>query len=223
MRLETYTTLGGIEGTLEKRADAAYENLPEAEQTVAKRIFLELTQVGDTFDTRRRLILGDLVNSHHSLEILDKVTEKLANKENRLITRTEAEKAEYTDESKSQNLKSKIVIDVVHEALIRHWKRLGDWKQQYQNGMVIERRIEALAQEWEKGGRKKQELYPASKLGIVEGYLKDLGEWGMLDGIAEEFIKESRKYKEVVRHKWIMGGTAIGLILLIASSISVWF
>lgn len=223
LRLETYTTLGGIEGTLEKRADAAYENLPEAEQTVAKRIFLELTQVGDTFDTRRRLILGDLVNSHHSLEILDKVTEKLANKENRLITRTEAEKAEDTDESKSQNLKSKIVIDVVHEALIRHWKRLGDWKQQYQNGMVIERRIEALAQEWEKGGRKKQELYPASKLGIVEGYLKDLGEWGMLDGIAEEFIKESRKYKEVVRHKWIMGGTAIGLILLIASSISVWF
>ena len=214
LRLETYTTLGGIEGTLEKRADAAYENLPEAEQTVAKRIFLELTQVGDTFDTRRRLILGDLVNSHHSLEILDKVTEKLANKETRLITRTEAEKAEDTDESKSQNLKSKIVIDVVHEALIRHWKLLGDWKQEYQTPMVIERKIEEAAQEWEEKGKKNEYLLQGARLATAEDYLKSFGNLGMLDGIAEGFITVSHQHKNVVRCNWVAGILAISLTLL---------
>jgi WD40 repeat protein len=221
LRLQTYQDLGGIEGTLEKRADAAYASLLPQEQTVAKRIFLELTQVGDRLDTRRRISLGDLVNSHHSLEILDVVTQRLANDKNRLITRTEID--EDISPISDNSLQSKIIIDVVHEALIRHWKLLGDWKQKYQNGMVIERRIEELAQEWEKGGRKNKELYPASKWGIIEGYLKEFGEWGMLDGIAEKFITESLQHNKVVRVYWISGWAAVSLLLLSASVISVWF
>ena len=221
LRLQTYQDLGGIEGTLEKRANAAYASLSPQEQTVAKRIFLELTQVGDRLDTRRRISLGDLVNSHHSLEILDVVTQRLANDKNRLITRTEID--EDISPISDNSLQSKIIIDVVHEALIRHWKLLGDWKQKYQNGMVIERRIEELAQEWEKGGRKNKELYPASKWGIIEGYLKEFGEWGMLDGIAEKFIAESLKRNKVVRRDWIIGVIAVSLFLVSASAISVMF
>ena len=89
LRLETYEQLGGIEGTLEKRAEQVYQSLTEEEKTVAQRLFLELTQVGDTLDTRRRIYLDDLVNSHHDLEILNNVTQTLANEDNRLITRTE--------------------------------------------------------------------------------------------------------------------------------------
>ena len=197
--LKTYKELEGIEGTLQKSADAVYESLSEEEKTVAKRIFLELTRVGDNYDTRRRVRLENLVNSQHSFELLDTVTEKLANEKNRLITRddeiTRNDEEEIPQVSKNFS-QSKIISDVVHEALIRHWNLLGEWKREYQNGMVIERRIEELAQEWEKGGRKKQELYPASKLGIVEGYLKDFGEWGMLDGIAEEFVQKSKNLRD---------------------------
>jgi WD40 repeat protein len=249
LRLKTYEKLGGIEGTLQKSADAVYESLSEEEKTVAKRIFLELTQVGDNYDTRRRVRLEDLANSQHSFELLDTVTQKLASDKNRLITRTaiDEEISQLSDNSlqaeirsplpplkRGENAKSKIIIDVVHEALIRHWKLLGDWKQEYQNGMVIERRIEELAQEWDKRGRKNDELYPASKLGIVEGYLKDFGEWGMLDGMAEEFITESRKReeelitesrkrKQVVRRNGVIVVTTVVLILLAASVISVMF
>ncbi|NEQ83950.1 MAG: hypothetical protein F6K26_28335, partial [Moorea sp. SIO2I5] len=50
LRLKTYQQLGGIEGTLEKRANQVFDSLSPQEQSVAKRLFLELTQVGDTLD-----------------------------------------------------------------------------------------------------------------------------------------------------------------------------
>ncbi|WP_310426946.1 caspase family protein [Chamaesiphon sp. VAR_48_metabat_135_sub] len=194
LRLATYQGLGGIEGTLEKRADAVYESLLPEERAVAKRIFLELSQVGDNIDIRRRVKLGNLVNSHHSLAILDRVTQKLASPDNRLITRTAIEKAEdlYAAE---------IILDVVHEALIRHWKQLGEWKRQYQTAMITERKIEAAAQDWQAEGKKTDYLFPGSRLGGVEDYIKDFGNLGMLDGMAEEFIRESQNLRDKLEQK----------------------
>ncbi|MGI8502295.1 MAG: caspase family protein, partial [Hassallia sp.] len=55
LTVSAYTRLGGVKGTLQKRATKIYENLSPEEQTAAKRIFLELTQLGEgTEDTRRR-------------------------------------------------------------------------------------------------------------------------------------------------------------------------
>ena len=50
---------------------------------------------------------------------------------------------------------SKIQIDVVHEALIRHWKRLRDWQDQYRKAMIVERDIETQAQQWQAEGKPK--------------------------------------------------------------------
>ncbi len=207
LRLATYQGLGGIEGTLEKRADVVYESLLPEERIVAKRIFLELTQVGDTVDTRRRVKLGDLVNSHHSLAILEQVTQKLANQENRLITRTGAESAEKANVSN-------IMIDVVHEALVRHWKRLGEWKRQYQSAMLVERKIEAAAQDWEENGKKAEYLLQESRLGEAEEYVRAFGELGMLDGMAEEFIDRSIDLRR--RNRWIRGISIGGFLGVVA-------
>jgi WD40 repeat protein len=207
LRLATYQGLGGIEGTLEKRADVVYESLLPEERIVAKRIFLELTQVGDTLDTRRRVKLGDLVNSHHSLAMLEQVTQKLANQENRLITRTGADSAEDANVSN-------IMIDVVHEALVRHWKQLGNWKRQYQAAMLVERKIEAAAQEWEENGKKSEYLLQESRLGEAEEYVRAFNELGMLDGMAEEFIDRSIDLRR--RNRWIRGGIIGGFLGVVA-------
>jgi Caspase domain len=62
LTLAAYTRLGGVKGTLQKRATEVYEGLSGEEQEVAKRIFLELTQLGEgTEDTRRRVFLRDLL------------------------------------------------------------------------------------------------------------------------------------------------------------------
>jgi WD40 repeat protein len=214
LRLSTYQGLGGIEGTLEKRADVVYESLLPQEQVVAKRIFLELTQVGDNLDTRRRVKLGDLVNSHHSLVILEQVTQKLADRDSRLITRTGVEQAEDPH--------ANIIIDVVHEALVRHWKQLGKWKRQYQAAMIVERKIEAAAQEWDEKGQKSEYLLQGSRLGEAEEYVKDFSELGLLDGMAEQFIDRSIRLRQ--RNRWLRGGIIGGFLgLLTVGTIGVAF
>jgi WD40 repeat protein len=215
LRLDTYEKLGGIEGTLQKRADEGYHSLSEAEQQVAKRLFLELTQVGDTFDTRRRVYLDDLVNSHHSLEILNHVTQTLANEQNRLITRTQESKSEKTQASSQ----SKIQIDVVHEALIRNWKRLRDWQDENREAMIVERDIETQAQQWQADGKPKnvESLLSGAKLAKAEDYLSKYGDLGMLDGVAEEFIQFSRQQdKNRRRRQQFTIGGVIGVVSLAA-------
>ncbi|WP_375470943.1 caspase family protein, partial [uncultured Nostoc sp.] len=184
LSLKTYEDLGGVEGTLQKRADAVYKSLSATEQTVARRIFLELTQMGETTDVRRRVRLRELVNSHHSLELLQQVSEKLANKDARLITKT--------DEPDSQD----VILDAVHEALIRHWQMLRDWKEQYKLGIAIERQIEVEAQEWKRNEKKPGFLRKDDRLAVAEAYLAKFGDWQMLNGVAEEYIHESQQLRD---------------------------
>ncbi|MGK7887449.1 MAG: caspase family protein [Crocosphaera sp.] len=209
LRLETYSQLGGIEGTLQNRATEIYESLSPADQTVAKRIFLELVQVGDISDTRRRVTLGQLQNSRHDLATLDRVTEFLANKDNRLLTRANIEQKEEISQTPPQqeDPRTKIIIDVVHEALIRNWKMLGDWKQEYREGMIIERRIEQAAQQWHQG---KGDLWQVAGLEVANKYQELYGQWGMLDGIAEQFIEQTRN--KVTRNKWTQRGVIAAIL-----------
>ncbi|MCC5628540.1 WD40 domain-containing protein [Nostoc sphaeroides CHAB 2801] len=183
LSLKTYQDLGGVEGTLQKRADAVYESLSATEKTVARRIFLELTQMGETTDVRRRVRLGELVNSFHSLELLQQVSEKLADKDARLITKT--------DEPDSQD----VILDVVHEALIRHWQMLREWKEEYKLGIGIERQIEAEAQEWKRNEKKPGFLRKDDRLAVAEVYLSRFGDWQMLNGVAEVYIQQSQELR----------------------------
>ena len=205
--LETYQQLGGIEGTLEKRANQVFDSLSPEEQSVARRLFLELTQVGDTLDTRRRIHLGELVNSHHSLELLDAVSQKLASSENRLITRSHQENSQD------------VVLDVVHEALIRHWGKLVEWKQTYKEAMVIERKLEAAAEEWMEKGKKRDDagvLLQGGRLVEAQEYLNEYCKLGMLNGLAEEYIQVSaQKHKQMTRNRRLLAVGSVSVLVLV--------
>ncbi|MBM0743755.1 caspase family protein [Phormidium sp. CLA17] len=78
LTLDAYTELGGVRGTLQKRADEIFYSFTAEEQQVARRIFIALTQLGEgTEDTRRRVLKSELVSSHFSTELVEGVLEKL--------------------------------------------------------------------------------------------------------------------------------------------------
>lgn len=78
LTLDAYTELGGVRGTLQKRADELFYSLSLEEQQVAKRIFIALTQLGEgTEDTRRRVLKSELVSPQFSADLVEQVLEKL--------------------------------------------------------------------------------------------------------------------------------------------------
>ncbi|UIE38939.1 nSTAND1 domain-containing NTPase [Leptodesmis sichuanensis] len=78
LTLDAYTELGGVRGTLQKRADELFYSLSLEEQQIAKRIFIALTQLGEgTEDTRRRVLKSELVSPQFSADLVEQVLEKL--------------------------------------------------------------------------------------------------------------------------------------------------
>jgi WD40 repeat protein/energy-coupling factor transporter ATP-binding protein EcfA2 len=184
--LSDYYDIGGVEKALEKRADEVYESLSEEEQLVAKRIFLELTYLGDVANTRRRIYKHDLTSKQQGEDLLlEKVIQKLAAPETRLITTDKASKP------------GDAILDIAHEALIRHWQKLHDWVREYRVAMEIERKIESEAKEWARRGKPENYLLLEARLVEAEDYLENYLHLGLLDSLALEFIEESRKKREI--------------------------
>lgn len=78
LTLDAYNELGGVRGTLQKRANDLFYSLTHEEQRVAKRVFIALTQIGDgTEDTRRRIAKAELVSPWFPAELVERVLEKL--------------------------------------------------------------------------------------------------------------------------------------------------
>ena len=199
LMLDSYNELGGIEGTLQTRADRIFDSLSEEEQKVAKRIFLELTNIGESLGTRRRVRLENLVNPQYSQEKLSQTVEKLAKE--RLIICSKENLGNSQNSQIILDSNSQVILDIVHEALIRHWGKLKQWIEENKEAIKIEREIESKAQEWEHKGKSPDLLLQGIKLTEAELYLEKHQELGFLDGIAQKFINKSLQKRRNNRRK----------------------
>lgn len=85
LTLEAYRETGGVEGAITKRADAVFLGFDEAQQAIARRVMLRLTQPGEgTEDTRRRATLSELVTHVGEADVVERVVSALADA--RLLT-----------------------------------------------------------------------------------------------------------------------------------------
>lgn len=141
LKLASYIRIGGVKGTLTNHADEAYTFLSEEEQQVARRIFLDLTQLGEgTEDTRRQVNIQNLVTLQYTRVLVNQVIRKLADA-----------KLVVTDEviKKGEESGRVAVVDVAHEALIRYWPRLRKWIDENRNEIRFQRRLEDAARYWD--------------------------------------------------------------------------
>lgn len=181
-----YKLLGGIEGTLERRADEEYELLDDDERDIAKLIFLELTQLGEyTEDTRRQLPMDILVERIESMagseESIRKVIQALASAK-LLVTHEERQTA---------------VVDIAHEFLISSWSKFKDWIKENREELKTKRRIESEALEWVRQGKPKEPafLLQGRKLIEAEKYFFQLPK------STQYFIKVSRKVQNLINQR----------------------
>lgn len=141
-----YQELGGVSEALSHYAQQVYDELTREEQQAARRIFLSLTQVSDGIeDTRRQVEQRDLLETD-SAEIVEQVLHKLT-------------AAKLVITNKMTDSEPKVVVDLAHEALIRHWSLLSYWVQENRDILQQAQRLEREAELWFEQGQSRQKEY----------------------------------------------------------------
>ncbi|ABW33342.1 nSTAND1 domain-containing NTPase [Acaryochloris marina] len=208
----SYQILGGIQGTLDQRATAIYNSFDKAEQQTVQHIFQQLTQLGEgTEDTRRRVFQDDLITEpKHPAQRVQQVIERLSSPENRLIVTSEVV-------SKSDQSTRMSIVDVAHEALIRHWKLLRQWIELNRDLLRKQRRIEASAISWRNQGQKSGYLLQGLPLIEAIQFNKDKSVTFPLSDNSKAFIQKSvreRRLNQLKAGAWLI---VPALLILIVS------
>jgi len=223
LTLDAYTALGGVRGTLQKRATEIFDQLTPEEQVVAKRIFLALTQLGEgTEDTRRRISKSELVSPSFPIALVEQTLEKLVAA--KLVIISQIKEGFQAGEPRSKGMQqweltplpakgqnssnstqvfpigSQETIDVVHEALIRNWSLLRRWLDESREMLRRQRRIEQAAQEWDWAGQVigVEYLLQGSRLADAQDFLSTYPK--ELSAIAQQYILISQQTSD--RASW---------------------
>jgi energy-coupling factor transporter ATP-binding protein EcfA2 len=191
LTLATYQKLGGVKGTLQQQASVVYDSFEnDAKRDIARRIFLALTQVGEgTEDTRRQILKQKLVTDDpHSQVLVEEVIQTLSDA--RLIVTNELL-------GRSENSKRVQVIDIAHEALIRHWPLLRMWINDNRIALQQQQKLEEAAEEWLANGKpeKLADVLQGKKLEAAEEFLQRHSDTLSLSLLAKDFIHVSKKLR----------------------------
>lgn len=135
-----YQDFGGIRQAIASTAEDVYGLCNEMDQGRMRDIFLRLTHLGegmDGRDTRRRILLTDLIPAGQGFSPTTLLLDRLANA--RLIVKTVS-----GDQTQ---------VEVAHEALIRHWERLQGWLNEDRDKLRLREGVSEFAKEWDKAKR----------------------------------------------------------------------
>ncbi len=156
LTLETYQTMGkdgqsGLAVAVTTRADAAIDSLTSTQQTIARRVLLDLVQLGETGpDTRRRQPLVDLSRPADAADDFQAVVKALT--DHRLIIESAA------------NEGREATVDLAHEVLISGWPRLRGWLAEDRAALLIHRELSAATHEWRAHTKDDSYVYIGARL-----------------------------------------------------------
>lgn len=155
-----YDEIGGIEAALACYAEQVYNQLEPQEKERARRIFVQLVRPGEGTEDIRHLAKRAEVGEENWDLVM-----RLAS--NRLIVTGRDEAT------------GKETVEIVHEALIREWKRLRQWIEQDREFRIWLFELRATMQQWDRNGRDESELLRGRRLIDAEEWLRrrNYGNW----------------------------------------------
>ena len=136
-----YLAAGGVRGAIANTAEEVFLACSSDEQTSMRRMFLRLTELGETTeDTRRRVPHDELILDAEATAVLERLAAA------RLLV--------VGDDS----------AEIAHEALIREWPRLRSWLAEDREALRALRQLTTAARAWEDSGRSDADLYRGPRL-----------------------------------------------------------
>ncbi|HSK04477.1 MAG TPA: WD40 repeat domain-containing protein, partial [Kofleriaceae bacterium] len=143
---KAYDAIGGVTGALARHADETVDAMPASERQLARKAFRHLVTFEGTRAVLEREELHQLLG-----ETADagRLIERLV--EARLLV-------------SSENDRGAGVVEIVHEALIREWPRLVEWRREDIEGSRFHEQLRAAARQWQDRGRPRGLLWRGDAL-----------------------------------------------------------
>ncbi len=176
MTLAAYRELGGIDGALARRADAALGSLPESTRDSLARVFRELVTVGESAGDRpaRKPAPLDAFGKTEATAPARQLVEAFIAA--RLLT--------------AKAGKDSAVVEIAHEALLSRWQPLVRWLEHDRELLRVRGRIGTAAARWDEEGRRPDRLL---QIGKPLDEANQLAAAGFdLSGLESRFIAASR-------------------------------
>lgn len=134
---EDYKDLGGVILSLTQRVDKEYDALVKenpAYDQIIRQVMLRMVALGGGELARRRVPLWELEYPPEKNNLAEAVIERFTN-ERLLVTGDDAEGSRY--------------VEPAHDALVRNWQRLLEWKQKEEESLLLQRRLTPAARDWD--------------------------------------------------------------------------
>ncbi len=195
IKAEEYQAFGGVKQAIASTAEEVYASCSDFERARVRDIFLRLTRLdesGEGRDTRRRVLIEELIPVNSDSSVTINLLNKLADA--RLIVKTDKD------------------VEVAHEALIRHWERLRLWLNEDREGLQLRDHLSDSAHQWESRARDAGELYRGARLRQAQKWMKEHSDG--LSPLEVEFLKASqnvKKQEQMLR----VGVASAGIVLLL--------
>lgn len=194
--------IGGVEGALAQRAEAAFSELSESTRTslpaVLRRLIAATTAGGHTF--ARRSAPADEFNPGPERNLVQALVEA------RLCV-------------SELGADGKPVVGIAHEALLRHWPRVHEWLEANRDMLRAHGRLAASADRWEQEGRRPDLLLASGRpldeaLAVIEA--------GVELGVAERALIDASRARALrARRLRVAAVTGLGVLALAASAAAV--
>jgi basic membrane lipoprotein Med (substrate-binding protein (PBP1-ABC) superfamily)/DNA-binding SARP family transcriptional activator len=157
LTLGAYREMGGIQGTLSRKAEQLYDRLTEDQQVAARQVFLRLVAISDAETrSRRRVDASELLELQLDVTDLQAVLQAFG--QQRLLS------FDRNDVTGSPT------VEVAHEALLEHWDRLAEWIDAGMEDVGHNVRLTAAATEWNDNARTDGYLLTGSRLDNYENW-----------------------------------------------------
>ena len=192
-----YSELGGVMRSLTQRADEEYQALVNenpAYDQVIRHVMLRMVALTGGELARRRVPLSELEYPGQKNGLVKEVIERFTNA--RLLV-----KGEDTD--------GDLYVEPAHDALVRGWQRLLEWKLHDEENLLLQRRLTPAAVEWNSQQQAKFLWHANPRLDLLKKVLNSDNNW--LNQVEAEFVRRSVKRKSFnTRRNW---GVAIAVML----------
>ncbi|MBK8986363.1 MAG: CHAT domain-containing protein [Chloroflexi bacterium] len=179
LRANAYEELGGIGQAIAHTAEEIYQSLDKEERALMKYIFIRLTHLDESGgrgqqrrDTRHRVALKDLVPQGRTLEQVQALIYK-PEMRGLLVTTQPAEQAGEANPAEPETPRQ-VEVEVIHEAVIRHWQRLQKWLDSDYEMLRQRQKIQQEAHEWQHEADPEKK---ASLLLLHASRLQEIKEW----------------------------------------------